>query len=362
MKNIIISLGAGENQIPLIEKIKEKKYFCLAFDLDSNAPGKKIADKFVNISSHNFKEIIDYIEKNNLGKKLKGVLTRSTGNPVLSACKIATKFKLTFTDEFVGELITDKFKLIETLNNLKIPSPIIFNKEELKFPVFIKPSKTNKSHLNTTLCQNKSKFDKFYNYALSVSENNKVNIEEYLKGYDTVSIDFVINNKIKHICSIGELSTGIPNFKGIGWFTVFEKAEPKMEETFKIFVEKLNVKNGFFQTAMKTDLEFKSSKIYEIHGEIGGDFVSDFFIPKAFGNYDLFLENINFVTNGKVEIPKDKLNCVLIFKEAISLETLKKLKVEFEKNEGFYFFIFKNSKKMEEFLISLEQFNIFYKN
>lgn len=362
MKNIIVSLGAGLNQIPLIKKIKEKNYFSLAFDLDNNAPGKKIADKFVNISSHDYKKIIDYIEKKNLEKELKGVLTRSTGNPVLSASKIAEKFNLTYTDKFIGELITDKYKLIENLNNLNIPAPLLFKKEQVKFPVFIKPSKTNKSHLNTKFCDNKLDFEKFYKNAKSVSENSKVNIEEYMKGYDTVSIDFVVKNEIKHICSIGELNNGKPNFKGIGWFTVFENAESKMAETFKAFVEKLNVKNGFFQTAMKTDLKFENSKIYEIHGEIGGDFVTDSFIPKTFGNYDLFLENINFVTNKEISFPNEQNYCVLIFNEAISLENVKSLTINYEEAEGFYFFTFADSLKMEEFLISLEQFNIFYKN
>lgn len=369
MNNIIISLGAGENQIPLIKAIKKENFDCLAFDINKDAPGKNITNYFVPMSSHDYESIIEYILKNGFESKLAGVLTRSTGNPVYSASKIAERFNLVYIESNIAEIIIDKNKLLNNLNKFKVPSPKLYNfrnvlHEKIHFPLFVKPSKTNKSHLKMSVCNNLKEVEESVKEAENVSENYIANVEEFLNGIDTVSIDFVKNGKVMHVCSIGELTTGKPNYKGIGWFTCFEKAEKPIAKTILQFVQNLNVKNGFFQTAMKTDLKFQNSKIYEIHGEIGGDFVSDGFIPKAFGNYDLFKENIKFSIGNDINLPKTLEYCVLLFKEAINFEELKKFHISFVEEKGFYFGKFENENSIVEFLEKIDKSSekVFFRN
>ncbi len=93
MKNeYILSVGAGENQLTLLNEIKKLNYFVISCDLDSNAPGNKLSDIFFNISTHNVNLIIKELLE--LKIKLIGVVTRSTGEPVVTTSKIAEKFGL----------------------------------------------------------------------------------------------------------------------------------------------------------------------------------------------------------------------------------------------------------------------------
>ncbi len=369
MKNILLSLGAGENQIPLIEEIKNKGFKCLAFDKNQFAKGFEISDYFVPISSHNYTEIIEYIEKNGFKDRVLGVLTRSTGNPVLSTAYIGKHFGLKAVDLEIAKLITDKSKLILMLNKHNIPSPKLFLSngdipKQVKYPVFVKPSKTNLSHKGMAVCFNDKELSLALKNAISLSENGFANVEEYLIGYDTVSIDFVINGEIVNIATIGELTKGFPHFEGVGWYFGCSDFERPVKNTFKQFVEKLNVKNGFFQTAMKTSTDFKTSKIYEIHGEIGGDFVCDYFLPKVIGE-DIFSLNIDFATNSKLNLKKREHSFgVLIFENAVDFNKLKQINDRFEKENGFYFLKPESEKQLLNILNKLENsdLKISYRN
>ncbi len=349
-KQIIISLGAGINQVPLIKEIKKNGFECLAFDRDPSAPGFEYADLYEIISSYDYGKIIDYLERNTeILDRTVGVLTRSTGMPVLSAAKIARHFGFKYMDVEIAEIIIDKAKLLTTLNGLGIPSPKVVVSQgeapkDIKFPVFVKPSKTILSHTAMKKCYNFDELKKAIKRACEVSDNGKVNIEEFLTGYDIVSIDFVETGKILHVCNIGELTRGEPDFVGIGWYTAFKEVENVVAETIKIFVEKLKIKHGFFQTAMKVSSDFKSAKIYEIHGEIGGDLTSDVFLPECF-SYNIFKQNIAFILNKNIELPINYNNyCVLIINS---------------KNLKHRFFNFNRQEKMIEFLNSIKEVHYF---
>lgn len=318
---VIISLGAGVNQISLIKEIKDNGFECIAFDRNPDAPGFEFADYYEPISSYDYKKIINYLENNNeILSRTIGVLTRSTGMPVLSAAKIAKHFGFKYMNVEIAELIVDKANLLTKLNKLGIPSPkVVVTQgeipETINFPVFVKPSKTILSHTAMKKCYGIDELKVAVEKACEVSDNGKANIEEFLVGYDIVSIDFVENGKILHVCNIGELTRGEPDFVGLGWYTAFKEADDVVAETMRIFVEKLKIEKGFFQTAMKVSKDFKSAKIYEVHGEIGGDLTSDVFLPQCYDGYSIFRQNINFITNNRIYVPNNEVFCCLIFDE-----------------------------------------------
>ncbi len=324
-KNYILSIGAGKNQILLIKKIKEMGFLCVSCDRDKNAPGRDISDIFFNISTYDYDEIIKKIVEENIS--LVDVLTRSSGQPVLTVAKISEAFGLTALDSKNAAVLTDKQEFISTLNSLKIPAPKLYLHQDIPklsqkdFPLFVKPSKTNKSHAVMMTCHKKEEVKIAYENASKVSDNKQVNIEEYLIGKDMVSIDFVFHNEIFHICTMGEISSGPPNFHGIGWYScdVNSKEDTIARKQFVQIKEKMGIKNGFFQSAMKLDLSKDSVKSYEIHAEIGGDFVSDVFIPATTKpEYDIFKNNISLAANIRPQSYDGKiLPAVILFVEEI---------------------------------------------
>jgi len=352
-KDIIVSVGAGKNQIPLIKEIRKQGYKCLSFDRNKNAEGFLISDYYAPISSYDFRSIIEYIEKNGFSDRLAGVLTRSTGMPVYSTAMIAKHFSLKYIDPKIAELLTDKSLLIKKLNELNIPSPKLivsdgFVPKNIEFPVFVKPSKTIKSHAGMSLCFNELELKKAIAKAVAISDNGKANIEEYLTGYDIVSIDFVINGKIFHVCYLGELNKGKPDFIGAGWYIPSEDFTFAVKKTVHKFVEKLNIKNGFFQIATKVSKDFQHAKIYEIHGEIGGDYTSDVFIPLCFDGYNLFEENINFVLNKPLKSVELKRKCVIVFDSM--------------RQDGYRVYCFKGWKELLNFIKSKQKERIYFYN
>lgn len=323
-KGYVLSIGAGKSQVILINEIKQMGYKCVSCDLNNNAPGKKLSDIFINISTHEPQLIIEEILRLNI--KIKAVLTRSTGVPVLTASIIAGKFGLKALKSSIAEILIDKSAFMKKMNYLGISSPTFYEYKEnmeiknITFPVFVKPSKTNISHAAMKKCNNMNDLVKAYTPASEISDNNIANIEEYLIGQDLASIDYVFDEEVIHILTIGEISTGEPGFDGVGWYSCSKngKEDKLLQKRFIEIKEKLNIRNGFFQSAMKVNLKKEEAKVYEIHAEIGGDLVNDIFIPNITNNYNIFMNNILLSLNKKPEYCNDEIKpSVILFKKKI---------------------------------------------
>ncbi len=361
----ILSIGAGENQLILIHEIKKMGFSIISCDLDSNAPGKELSDIFLNISTHNANLIMEEIVK--LQLNLVGVITRSTGEPVVTTSIIAEKFNLCAVNSDVATLLTDKSLFIRKMNELNIPSPALymmgnnFNSKQFNFPVFVKPSKTNISHAAMNKCEDIDQLESAYRKALAVTKNNVVNIEEYLLGRDLVSIDFVFNNEIIHIATIGEISTGEPNFDGIGWYSC--KDNLQINEVFCKIKDKLNIKYGFFQSAMKVDVEQSKASVYEIHAEIGGDYVNDVFLPNITDGYNIFENNILLSIGIKpASCTRDIKPTVILFNDKIrefSLSYLDPLIDNLISADNYILLFFKNYTHMEQYLNKMSMQTMF---
>lgn len=318
----ILSVGAGQNQVPLILKIKEMGWKVVSCDADAQAPGKMISDLFINISTYDAEPIIDAIIAKDI--ELTAVLTRSTGKPVVSCAKIAKYFKLPGLDISNSEIFTHKQKLLRTLRQHDIAAPRIFDiNSPIDYPVFIKPANTVKSHAAMSLCNSSKDLEQAYSNAASVSLDGSVNIEEYLLGQDIVSIDFVSNSQIFHLCTIGEISDGPPTFDGIGWYTVPQSLDEVAKYQFSLMKNALSIQHGFFQTAMKFNPIDKQCKIYEVHAEIGGDKVNDIFIPMMSNGYDVFENNIQLALGKSPESIKKTVPMLLLFKQKLEQYSIK---------------------------------------
>lgn len=318
----ILSVGAGQNQVPLILKIKEMGWKVVSCDANAQAPGKMISDLFINVSTYDATQIIDAIIAENI--KLIAVLTRSTGKPVVSCAMIAKYFKLPGLDIDNSEIFTHKQKLLHALRLHDIAAPRIFDiHNPIDYPVFIKPANTVKSHAAMSLCNSSIDLEQAYSNAVSVSLDGSVNIEEYLLGQDIVSIDFVYNSQILHLCTIGEISNGPPSFDGIGWYTVSQNLNEVAQSQFSCMRNALAIQHGFFQTAMKFNPIDEQCKIYEVHAEIGGDKVNDIFIPMMSNGYDVFENNIHLALGKSPESIKQTVPMLLLFKQKLEQYNIK---------------------------------------
>ncbi|WP_417762003.1 ATP-grasp domain-containing protein [Shewanella sp.] len=317
MNKSILSVGAGNNQLPLIAAIQALGYKAIACDINPLAPGSKTADIFINQSTYQAQPIIAELQQRQLQPT--AVLTRSTGQPVITTAEIAQALQLPGMTVQQSKIISHKQKLINMLRQTGVPCPASYSlADDVPLPVFVKPANTIKSHAAMGKCSTRDELLERYQQAKAVSDDNSVNIEEYLHGYDIVSIDFVSHGKVIHLCTVGEISAGAPAFDGLGWYSVPTDWDRLASATFCQMQQALSLSHGFFQTAMKFNSQTRQAKIYEVHGEIGGDCVNDVYIPLHLNGYDVFANNIRLALGLPPELPQAPTRpCILIFQNKV---------------------------------------------
>ena len=298
MKNAIISIAAGSSQQALIIKIKERGFSVIGVDRNREAPGFEFCDECVIESTHDAEAIIEKLEKLKTKWDFCGTITQSSGIPVITTAKIAKHFNLQYVLPDIAETVTDKGRLIQTLNAKGIPAPkvnIISTKGiahvDFSPPFFVKPSICFKTHTAMTKVEDYSSLQQAIKKAMEVSETGCVNVEQFINGIDIGSIDWVYNKKIIHVATLEEINSGEPYFYGLGWrISASSKFEKIVKELQKQFINASDINYSLVQTSMKFDGE--KAYIIEVHLDLGGDGVPEVLLPNSL-NYDLLDNAIN---------------------------------------------------------------------
>lgn len=89
-----LSIGAGENQIPLIRAAKARGLKVISVDTNPQAPGLVESDIRILESTHEYRKILHSMSKVPLPFKLMGVGSRSYGKAVYTVSYLAEKLKL----------------------------------------------------------------------------------------------------------------------------------------------------------------------------------------------------------------------------------------------------------------------------
>lgn len=310
-KKAIISIAAGSSQQNLIHKIIKKGFSVIGIDRNPGAVGFEYCDECIIASTHDPDTIIEKLTPLISKLDICGIITQSSGIPVITTAKIAKFLNLPYISPDLAENIADKAKLITMLNKYGISSPkikIISNKNKninnIKFnpPFFVKPSICFQTHTAMKKVEDISLLPIAIENALKVSENKFVNIEQFINGIDIGSIDWVYNKKIIHVATIQEINSGEPYFYGLGWkVPISPGLEKIVSELQKQFITELNINNSLVQTSMRHD----GRKVYiiEVHLDLGGDGIPDILLPYSL-NYDLLDNAIELSLGNSPQKPK----------------------------------------------------------
>ena len=85
----LICIGAGKSQQPVISTAKELGYAIIAIDQNPSAPGFKIADEKLVLSTFDAIPLIESIKSLSQKYNIMGILNRSSGPPVVTAARLA---------------------------------------------------------------------------------------------------------------------------------------------------------------------------------------------------------------------------------------------------------------------------------
>lgn len=304
MKQKVMILGAGQLQVPILERAKERGYEIIIVSPDSSQPGIPYADYVVNADVRDEKAILQAAQE----YRINGITTDQTDLPVRTAAYVADQMGLPSIGYKIGCLFTDKYKQRKISSQLGISSPkfhlthsleeALDHITEIGYPAIIKPIDSQASH-GVAKITNENELIEKYQDAVAYSREGGVLLEQWIDGIEFPVDSYVLNGKCT-LMAIGQYHPFADESVFSSYETVWPANQPDdvlklIEKTNKIIVEGFGLKNG------RTHAEYivANGKCYlvEVGARGGGSFFSsddvryvsgisteDFLLDFAMGN------------------------------------------------------------------------------
>jgi len=287
-KRKIMILGAGEYQVPIIEKAKSEGLYTIVVSPEGPYPGLDIADKvfFYDVKDQ------ENILKAAKGECIDGITTDQTDIPIRTVAYIAEQMKLPGIGTDAARLFTDKFLMREKcretgLHTLKYD--LVGSIEEAKhftkhvgYPVVMKPV-DNQGSRGVFRINNNDDLKKYFTRSIKYSLSGGIIIEECIEG-DEFVVESVIYEKIYHDLTVGDTHHFNLKHSFIPKRRLFPSVKDpavirKLAEIDKTIIEAFGLNRGLTHGEYIADK--KSGKIYliEIGARGGGVNISSHIVP-----------------------------------------------------------------------------------
>lgn len=284
MQKRLLVLAAGILQVPVIKKAKEKGYYVIAVDGDSNAIGLQYADKAIcaNITDE---EIMLEIARE---QHVDGVIHPCSEVSMNVMGRINDELGLAGITKEQAIRATNKHLMREAFEKGNAPSPksILTDSAEdawehlqndFTTDGILKPSRNSGSRgiAKVVRDMNKADFINAYNVALDESRDKSVLIEQFIEGPE-FSIEIIVwNDKVNVLTVTDKKTTGAPHFVELGHNqpSCYSKEDVETLKAAAVAgVKALGVNN----CACHAEAKLMNGKAYlmEIGARLGGDFIS----------------------------------------------------------------------------------------
>lgn len=284
MQKRLLVLAAGILQVPVIKKAKEKGYYVIAVDGDSNAIGLQYADKAIcaNITDE---EIMLEIARE---QHVDGVIHPCSEVSMNVMGRINDELGLAGITKEQAIRATNKHLMREAFEKGSAPSPksILTDSAEdawehlqndFTTDGILKPSRNSGSRgiAKVVRDMNKAEFINAYNIALDESRDKSVLIEQFIEGPE-FSIEIIVwNGKVNVLTVTDKKTTGAPHFVELGHNqpSCYSKEDVETLKAAAVAgVKALGVNN----CACHAEAKLMNGKAYlmEIGARLGGDFIS----------------------------------------------------------------------------------------
>ncbi len=211
MKQKLLIIGAGVEQIPAIVEAKKMGHKVIVSDMSDKAPGIKYADKFYKISTTDKNGNLNIAKK----EKIDGVLTVCSETAVPTVAYVAQQLGLYGYNEFTANVATNKALMREVLTKHEVPfSPFIVAREfeevtefcsRIGGPWVVKPVDSS-GQRGTTLIYSFDKLQEAFFLAKKYSKVQQVLVDKYLQGPE-VHVTMQVIDGQPHILAISDRIT-----------------------------------------------------------------------------------------------------------------------------------------------------------
>jgi biotin carboxylase len=324
----LLVLGTGKDQIPGIKKAKEKGFFTVGLDFDSQSAGVKLVDEFHKVNIKNQEEVLDFCLKNQ--NQFKGVIAFGVDIPDILAK--AAKSLNCYGPLSVFQAESSKNKLIakNLMKKAKVNLPEykgISTVEELKrfikkhnTPVVLKPVDNSASRGVVLIDENvnvKKAFQLSTQYIVDKTVKPSLIVEKFLTGRQLSTESILYNGQLFTIGIADRNYSLIEKFKPFiienggdlppskSGFTGYEQLVEKIDLELMKVVKAFNLKNCI----IKGDLVIHNGEIYviEVALRLSGGHFSTIEIPLSTG-VDFLSYAIDIYTGKSINTDKLKFN------------------------------------------------------
>lgn len=308
--NYFISLGAGKNQIPLIEAANQLGFETIAIDQNINAPGFSISSVSIEESILNYRKILYKLSLAVDSSEIAGVYSASYGNALLSTAYLAEHLKLPGLSRTLIESLLDKYSVRKALENIQHPAfsqpafmiaqPIMHKKDfdSLEYPIIIKARESSGKH-KIFQVNNFSEIREFF----SVTNMNEMGLkkdfflmESKITG-DEIIVTGIITDFSFHLLTISDKkhSTEPPFIDLEHTFpSRYQQMQKSISELMQEIIQTLQIPLGPIVAEFRTDGEV--FYLIEISPQIPGEYIGEYMIPLSTG--EPFYEHIVRVMTG----------------------------------------------------------------
>lgn len=314
MKNIILNIGSGYYQVPIIKQAKKLGYRVITCDINSNAPGLKHAYKKIIVDCHDHKQVYEKIKKYN--KEIAAIVSGATRNSIYTTSFIAKKLRLIGLNTNTAKKVIDK-KLISQKFNKKIFLNINqLNKEIHKNnfkKIIVKNnniSGQNGIKIFNNIIKNKKKIIEYCNKF----NQSDLSLEKFIEGKHFVITGIFFKNKILIYSIIYKRVNKNLKTQSLSTKSKYIDAnKTKIIKYVKYVLKKINFDKGPFQLEIFMD---KNMNFYvgEIEPSITGSYITEKLIPYSTGT-NFIKDTIKLLTTSKFKNKINKIkNVKIIFK------------------------------------------------
>ena len=286
MKKILI-LGAGEMQIPVIQKVNEMGCESIALDYDENAIGFKYANKKYVVSSTDAEKVLEVAKKESAD-----ALLTTSDYPVNVVAKVSKIMGLPAMSPEVANICTNKYLQRKLFSDNGVNAPkfyLLSENVDLKhfneFPYIVKPVDSSASR-GVKKVNSSVELVGAIEEAKSFSRTGQVLIEQFIGGKE-FSVETLTQNGETTIANITEkLVIG----EEYGYFVEDTHIEParintgewnQIEEEVKKALALIKADNCPSHTEVK--LWNGKPFIIEMACRLGGDYITSDLVPLSTG-------------------------------------------------------------------------------
>ena len=314
-----LSLGAGENQLPLIRAAREQGLKIIGVDRNLGAVGLKYCDLKIEESILNYRKIYYKISSLVEPSQIAGGYAASYGDALASFAFLCERLSIIGLSRTLMETVLDKLQVRKRLtglehSNFAQPNFLEISQsmhreeiEQLGFPLIAKTRRgASKKHVYRleSWLEVKHFLSRRNLEALGVKGHEFI-FEQFIEG-DEIIVTGVAQNFHYHLISVHDrIAADKPPF--IDLQHRFPSRYAHLASSIQQIHEQICMRLQLSDTPIVSEWKVVADRIYlvELSAQIPGEHVADFMIPKGL-RYDYFANLVRLTLGEKIEPVSDK--------------------------------------------------------